>query len=264
MKFALIGYGKMGKTIEQIILDQNKGDEIVLKISDDNLQEFTVENLRKADVAIEFTRPDAAIANIYKCFEAGVAIVVGTTAWLDKLQEVKSICTEKNGTLFYAPNFSIGVNIFFEINKKLAAIMNRQPQYDVVLEEIHHTEKLDAPSGTAIKTAEVILGELKSKNSWKLVEENILTKDQRPKTNSNSSELSPNLELQTSNYLLITAKREPNVPGTHSVKYFSGVDEIEIIHEARSRKGFAEGAVMAARWVANKKGVFQMSDLLNF
>lgn len=246
MKFALIGYGKMGKTIEQVILDQNNNDEIVLKISDDNLADFTVENLRKADVAIEFTRPDAAIDNIYKCFDAGVPVVVGTTAWLDKLEEVKKVCTEKNATLFYAPNFSIGVNIFFEINKKLAAIMNRQPQYDVVMEEIHHTEKLDAPSGTAIKTAEVILEELSTKTKWELQSEN--------------SELrTPNSEL-----LLITAKREPNVPGTHSVKYFSAVDEIEIIHEARSRKGFAEGAVMAARWVADKKGVFQMSDLLNF
>lgn len=246
MKFALIGYGKMGKTIEQVILDQNNSDEIVLRISDDNLADFTIENLRKADVAIEFTRPDAAITNIYKCFEAGVPVVVGTTAWLEKLEEVKKVCAKKNATLFYAPNFSIGVNIFFEINKKLAAIMNRQPQYDVVMEEIHHTEKLDAPSGTAIKTAEVILEELSNKTKWELQSED------------------SKLQTPNSERLLITAKREPNVPGTHSVKYFSAVDEIEIIHEARSRKGFAEGAVMAARWVADKKGVFQMSDLLNF
>lgn len=242
MKFALIGYGKMGKTIEQVILNQNNSDEIVLRISDDNLADFTIENLRKADVAIEFTRPDAAITNIYKCFEAGVPVVVGTTAWLDKLEEVKKVCAEKNATLFYAPNFSIGVNIFFEINKKLAAIMNHQPQYNVAMEEIHHTEKKDAPSGTAIKTAEVILEELTSKSNWLLAE------------NGN----------QLAESLMIKALREPNVPGTHIVNYFSDVDSIQLIHEAKSRKGFAEGAVMAARWLPGKKGVFEMKDLLQF
>jgi 4-hydroxy-tetrahydrodipicolinate reductase len=242
MKFALIGYGKMGKTIEQVITDQNKGDEIVLKISDSNIADLTIENLRKADVAIEFTRPDAAIGNINLCFEAGVPVVVGTTAWLDKLPEVKKTCDAKNGALFYAPNFSIGVNIFFEINRKLAAIMNGQPQYDVSMEEIHHTEKLDAPSGTAIKAAEVVLLELKRKTSWQLA----------------------GSKIAEGNPLLITAKREPHVPGTHVVTYSSDADEIQIIHQAKTRRGFAEGAVMAARWLPGRKGVYEMKDLLSF
>jgi 4-hydroxy-tetrahydrodipicolinate reductase len=243
MKFALIGYGKMGKTIEQVIKDQNKGDEIVLTIGEDNLHELTIENLKKADVAIEFTRPDAAIANINLCFDAGVPVVVGTTAWLDRLDEVKRTCAEKNGSLFYAPNFSIGVNIFFEINRKLAAIMNGQPQYDVTMEEIHHTEKLDAPSGTAIRAAEVIMAELKSKTQWQLA----LGKSE-----------------ERTDALLITAKREPHVPGTHIVTYGSEADEIQVIHQAKTRRGFAEGAVMAARWLPGRKGVYEMKDLLSF
>jgi 4-hydroxy-tetrahydrodipicolinate reductase len=243
MKFALIGYGKMGKTIEQVIKDQNKGDEIVLTIGEDNLHELTIENLKKADVAIEFTRPDAAIANINLCFDAGVPVVVGTTAWLDRLDEVKRTCAEKNGSLFYAPNFSIGVNIFFEINRKLAAIMNGQPQYDVTMEEIHHTEKLDAPSGTAIRAAEVIMAELKSKTQWQLA----LGKSE-----------------ERTDALLITAKREPHVPGTHIVTYSSEADQIQVIHQAKTRRGFAEGAVMAARWLPGRKGVYEMKDLLSF
>lgn len=227
----------MGKTIEQVIIDQNAGDEIVLRIGEDNLQDFTVENLRKADVAIEFSTPHSAIPNIYKCFEAGLPVVVGTTAWLDKLSEVESECLDKNGTLFYSPNFSIGVNIFFEINKRLAMLMNKQPQYEVTMEEIHHTEKLDAPSGTAIKTAQVIMAELERKKKW-------------------------NMNTSNPDELLIVAKREPNVPGTHTVTYTSSVDSIEIKHEAKSRRGFAEGAVMAARWIVGKKGVFEMRDML--
>ena len=243
MKFALIGYGKMGKTIEQVIKDQNKEDEIVLTIGEDTLHELTIENLRKADVAIEFTRPDAAIPNINLCFDAGIPVVVGTTAWLDRLPEVTKLCQEKNGALFYAPNFSIGVNIFFEINRKLAAIMEHQPQYDVAIEEIHHTEKLDAPSGTAIKTAEVMLEELTRKSKWQLA----------------GSE-----GVNHSSGLLITAKREPHVPGTHVVTYSSDADEIQIIHQAKTRRGFAEGAVMAARWLPGRKGIFEMKDLLSF
>ena len=243
MKFALIGYGKMGKTIELVIKDQNKEDEIVLTIGEDNLKELTIENLRKADVAIEFTRPDAAIPNINLCFDAGIPIVVGTTAWLDRLPEVTKLCQEKNGALFYAPNFSIGVNIFFEINRKLAAIMEHQPQYDVAIEEIHHTEKLDAPSGTAIKTAEVMLGQLTRKSKWQLA----------------GSE-----GVNHTSGLLITAKREPHVPGTHVVTYSSDADEIKIVHQAKTRRGFAEGAVMAARWLPGRKGIFEMKDLLSF
>jgi 4-hydroxy-tetrahydrodipicolinate reductase len=246
MKFALIGYGKMGKVIEEVILSANANklekDEIVLRIGAENKAELTIENLQKADVAIEFTQPDAAIGNIHLCFEAGIPVVVGTTAWLDKLPTVKATCEEKNGALFYAPNFSIGVNIFFEINKKLAAIMNHQPQYNVSMEEIHHTEKKDAPSGTAIKTAEVILEELTTKTNWLLAEN----------------------ENQSAGLLMIKAIREPNVPGTHIVNYYSDVDSIQLIHEAKSRMGFAEGAVMAARWLPGKKGVFEMKDLLQF
>ena len=231
----------MGKEIEKVILEQNPNDEIVLKISDENLNEFTVENLKKGDVAIEFTQPDSAIGNIYKCFEAGVPVVVGTTAWLHKLEEVKKKCAETNGTLFFSPNYSIGVNIFWEVNRKLAQLMNHQLQYEISMEEIHHTEKKDAPSGTAVKTAEVILEELKSKKHWLLQ-----TEDRRPKTEE----------------IPIIAKREPNVPGTHIVTYTSSVDYIEIKHEAKSRRGFAEGAVLAARWLVGKRGVFEMKDLL--
>lgn len=244
MKFALIGYGKMGKTIEQVILEQNPADEVVLKISEENISEFTIENLRKADVAIEFTQPDSAVSNIYKCFEAGVPVVVGTTAWLHQLPEVKQKLNELNGTLFFSPNFSIGVNIFWEVNRRLAQLMNTQPQYAVSMEEIHHTEKKDAPSGTAVKTAEVMLEELKSLQGWELVHSLPVTRHP-----------SPNIP--------IIAKREPNVPGTHIVTYTSSVDYIEIKHEAKSRRGFAEGAVLAARWLVGKKGVFEMKDLLS-
>ena len=244
MKFALIGYGKMGRAIEQVITDQNKGDEIVLRIGEDNLHELTQDNLQKADVAIEFTRPDAAIVNINLCFSAGVPIVVGTTAWLDRLGEVKKACGEMNGGLFYSPNFSIGVNIFFEINRRLASIMNSQPQYNVSIEEIHHMEKLDAPSGTAIRAAEVIMEQMEHKTNWVLA--------------------SPDKVKQNGSSLLITAKREPHVPGTHVVTYSSDVDEIHVIHQAKTRRGFAEGAVMAARWMAGRKGVFEMKDMLSF
>lgn len=241
MKIALIGYGKMGQEIEKVFREQNNHEEIVLKITDENLEELTIENLKMCDVAIEFTQPEAAIGNIYKCFEAGLPVVVGTTAWLDKLEEVKKKCADKNGTLFFSPNYSIGVNIFWEINRHLAQLMNKQTQYEVSIEEIHHTEKKDAPSGTAVKTAEVILQELQCKTDWCLL------------TNNNSQ---PGTEIP------IIAKREPNVPGTHIVTYMSDVDFIEIKHEAKSRRGFAEGAVMAARFVIGKKGVFEMKDLL--
>lgn len=240
MKYALIGYGKMGKEIEQVIHSSYPNDEIVLKISEANLHEFSTENLQKADVAIEFTEPASAVSNIYKCFDAGVPVVVGTTAWMDRLHEVKEHCIAKNGALFYSPNYSVGVNVFWEINKTLARLMDKFPEYNISIEEIHHTEKKDAPSGTAVKTAEVILSEIRSKSGWHL-----------------KTELeSPLHELP------IIAKREPNVPGTHTVTYASSVDLIEIKHEAKSRRGFAEGAVMAARFLHNKKGVYQMKDLL--
>lgn len=240
MKVALIGYGKMGKEIEKVLMDQGR-DEVVLKINETNLKDLTVENLKKADVAIEFTQPESAVDNIYLCFKAGIPVVVGTTAWLNRLAEVKEQCAAENGTLFFSPNYSIGVNIFWEVNRRLAQLMNRQPQYQVTMEEIHHTEKKDAPSGTAVKTAEVILEELKAKSNW------VLT---------------PDFETAPGDSLPIIAKREPNVPGTHIVTYSSSVDYLEIKHEAKSRRGFAEGAVLAANFVLGKKGVFEMKDLL--
>ena len=239
MKVALIGYGKMGKEIEKILLAQ--GAEIVLKVTKETAQELTIDKLRKADVAIEFTRPDAAIENIYKCFAAGVPVVVGTTAWLQNLPAVSARCTLENGGLFYAPNFSIGVNIFFEANRRLAQLVNAQPQYSVTMEEIHHTEKVDAPSGTAIKTAEVIIEEMDTLKAWHL-------KGIQPVQHS----------------LEIEAIREPHVPGTHITRFESDVDFIEIKHEAKSRKGFAEGAVAAARFMVGKAGVYEMKDLLGF
>lgn len=241
MKIALIGYGKMGKEIEKVVLDQQAGDEIVLKITGSNLSDLTVANLQKADVAIEFTQPDAAVDNINLCLQAGVPVVVGTTAWLNRLQEVEAACAENNGTVFHSPNYSIGVNIFWEVNRRMAQLMNSQPQYAVSMEEIHHTEKKDAPSGTAVKTAEVMLEELKGKTGWVLQQGN---------------------EAVEGNVLPIIAKREPHVPGTHIVTYTSCVDFLEFKHEAKSRRGFAEGAVMAARYIIGKKGIYGMKDLL--
>lgn len=238
MKVAIIGYGKMGKTIEGILLE--RGHQVVLKITKENLDELTIENLQKADVAIEFSNPDSAVSNYYKCFEAGIPVVSGTTAWLDKLVEVKSKLQEKNATLFYAPNFSIGVNIFFKVNEVLAKLMNQHQNYDVEMEEIHHLQKLDSPSGTAIKTAEGILKNLDRKTAWKEAEE------------------------VSENELQIHAKRAEGVPGTHSVHYFSAEDSIELKHTAHSRKGFALGSVLAAEWVLGKKGLFGMEDMLAF
>lgn len=247
MNFALIGYGKMGKAIEEVILQQKTSqalfdtDEVTLKISEDNLHDFTVENLRKADVAIEFTQPGSAVSNIMKCFEAGVPVVVGTTAWLQHLDEVKKAAMAMNGGLFFSPNFSIGVNIFWEVNRRLAELMQQQLQYDISMVEIHHTEKKDAPSGTAVKTAEVILEYVKRVSGWQLLAGN---------------------GVSDTNSIPITALREPNVPGTHTVRYESEVDFIELKHEAKSRRGFAEGAVLAARWMKGRRGVFEMKDLL--
>lgn len=236
MKIALIGYGKMGKEIEQIAI--SRGHEVVLKISVNNLLDFTNENLRKADVSIEFTAPDAALQNMYKCFEAGVPVVVGTTGWNKHLNEVKNKCHQHNAALLYASNFSVGVNLFFALNKRLAELMAPYSQYDVIIEEIHHAQKLDAPSGTAISLANDILAVHPTKKQWSL------------ENNDNEN-------------LFIKAKRINNVPGTHIIKYSSEIDDIEIIHTAHNRKGFATGAVIAAEWLLGKKGVFTMNDVLN-
>jgi 4-hydroxy-tetrahydrodipicolinate reductase len=236
MKIALLGYGKMGKEIEQVALAMHH--EIVLKIGSNNLQDLTPENLKKADVAIEFSTPKTAVSNILKCFEISVPVIVGTTAWLDNIEEVKKICLEKNQAFFYASNFSIGINLFFKLNEYLAGMMKSHPEYFPAMEEIHHIHKKDAPSGTAITLAEGLIKAHGNMDKWILGETN------------NKRELP------------IESKREGEVPGTHIVSYTSKVDEIKISHEAFSRKGFAEGAIHAAAWLIGKKGVFGMKDLL--
>lgn len=237
MKIALIGYGKMGKEIEKIALD--RGHEIVLKIDVTNPEDLNVENLKKADVAIEFTIPASAISNYKLCFEAGTPVVSGTTGWLEKIQEVHQLCKEANGTFFHTTNFSLGVNIFFAVNKKLAELMANRSEYKVEMKEIHHTQKLDAPSGTAITLAEGIIGNIPSKTSW------------------------VNHTTDAVEELGIVSEREGQVPGTHIINYDSEVDYIEITHCAKSRKGFAFGAVLAAEYSAGKKGILTMNDLLN-
>lgn len=236
MNIALIGYGKMGQAIEKIALQ--RGHTISLKISIDNLEDNTIANLKKADVAIEFTGPDSAFENINKCFDAGVPVVSGSTGWLDKYDEAVWNCKSVNGALLYASNFSIGVNIFFEVNKRLAELMATQKEYDVTMEEIHHTQKKDAPSGTAITLAEQILERSPFKSKW-----------------VNQPAVAPG-ELQ------IISKREDPAPGTHIIRYHSEVDDIEIIHTAHNRTGFALGAVLAAEFLYGRQGVFNMKDVL--
>jgi len=236
MKIALIGYGKMGKAIEEIGL--GKGHKFPLKINGENLQDFTNENLADIDVAIEFTTPDTAFSNLKKLFENKIPTVCGTTAWLDKKAEAENICKQNNTAFLYASNFSVGVNIFFEINKQLAQIMNDYPAYNPSLEEIHHTAKLDAPSGTAVTLAEGLLEKLNRKTNW------------------------ANKETTEAETLSIISKREDPAPGTHSISYDSSIDSIEIKHTAHSRKGFASGALLAAEFVAGKQGIFSMKDVL--
>ena len=236
MKIALIGYGKMGKAIETIALQQQH--EIVLKIDLNNVADFTKENINKADVVIEFTSPHTAFENVKKCLEYGVPVVCGSTGWLDKWKEIETICQQQNGTLLCASNFSIGVNLFFELNTYLAQLMNTHSQYNLSIKEIHHTQKKDAPSGTAISIAEQILENITTKKTW---------------VNNNTT--NPN-ELE------IISERIDPAPGTHVVKYSSNVDDIEIIHTAHNRTGFASGAVLAAEFIANKKGIFTMKNVL--
>jgi len=245
MNIALLGYGKMGRIIEQFAID--RGHQVVLKIDAYNLDEFTAENLQQADVAIDFSTPDSALDNIERCFEAGVPIVVGTTGWYGHLQKVKDACEAGNNTLLYASNFSIGVNVFFFVNKVLAKVMNRYPQYDVLVEEIHHTQKLDSPSGTAITIAEGIIEGLDRKNEWV----NELSGDN-------------NDVIPKPDQLLIESHRIEDVPGTHTVIYSSEVDDIEFKHKAHSRAGFALGAVVAAEWLKDKKGFYSIKDMFDF
>jgi 4-hydroxy-tetrahydrodipicolinate reductase len=236
MKIALIGYGKMGKMIEECV-HKKEQDEIVLKISKMNPLDFSEENLQEVDVAIEFTTPHTAVENILKCADAGIPVVCGTTGWLEELEKVKDYIKQKKGALIYGSNFSLGVNIFFELNRKLAALMNAHMEYDVHIEEKHHTEKKDAPSGTAISLANDILKINSAKSKW----------------------IYP--PSADKNFLSIDAGRKDTISGIHYVCYRSANDEISIRHEAFSRKGFAEGALLAARWIAGKKGIFEFKEI---
>lgn len=237
MKIALIGYGKMGKEIEKIAV--SRGHEVNLIIDISNAEDLTVENLRESDVAIEFTIPGSAVKNYFTCFEAGIPVVSGTTGWLNKKEEVHKKCAETNGTFFYGSNFSVGVNLFFELNKKLAELMSQRPEYNVEMTEVHHTQKLDAPSGTAISLAEDIIEKLPAKNNW--------VNDRKPADDE----------------LVIHSERRGEVPGIHTIKYDSEVDFIEITHSAKSRKGFALGALLAAEFCMGHSGILSMKDLLN-
>ncbi|BCY28482.1 4-hydroxy-tetrahydrodipicolinate reductase [Flavobacterium okayamense] len=230
MKIALLGYGKMGKVIERIALERNH--ELVLRKGSQD----SFDGLENADVAIDFSVPSVAVENISTCLEKGIPVVSGTTGWLEKYDEMVALCNQKNGSFIYGSNFSLGVNIFFELNEYLAKMMNNLKQYKVSMEEIHHTQKLDAPSGTAISLANGIIKNTSYEN-WTLDEAN-------------------------ENKIHIDAKRIENVPGTHSVFYDSEVDQIEIKHTAHSREGFALGSVVAAEWILGKKGVFTMKDVL--
>jgi 4-hydroxy-tetrahydrodipicolinate reductase len=231
MKIALLGYGRMGKEIEKIALQ--RGHEIVIKTSGKEDYDIT-----KANIAIDFSIPNSAFKNISNCVNNQVPVISGTTGWLDKYDSVVELCNQKKGAFIYASNFSLGVNVFFELNKQLAKMMNTLNQYDISIEEIHHTKKLDAPSGTAITLAEGII-ENTDKNDWEL-------------------------ETKTSEKNIpITAVRTPDIPGTHTISYESEVDTIEIKHTAHNRHGFALGAVIAAEWLVDKTGVYTMRDVLN-
>ncbi len=236
IKIALIGYGKMGKAIETIALRQ--GHEIVLKIDVNNPHDFTAQHLQQADVAIEFTGPHSAFNNVMKCLEWGIPLVCGSTGWLENLPKAIEYCKKQNGCFLYASNFSIGVNIFFEINKRLAELMQPHTGYTVSMEETHHTQKKDAPSGTAVSLAEQVLERIPRLQQW-----------------VNHPGSSP-ADLPIISY------REDPAPGTHRVSYHSEVDTIDIIHTAHSRTGFAAGAVLAAEFVKGKKGIFSMKEVL--
>lgn len=231
MKIALLGYGRMGKEIEKIAI--SRGHEIVIRKDVDNKIDITL-----ADVAIDFSVPNSAYNNIVDCLNNNVPVISGTTGWLDKYDDAVALCKEKKGGFIYASNYSVGVNIFFELNKQLAKMMSTLEDYNVSMEEIHHTKKLDAPSGTAITLAEGVI-ENTANSAWVLGDKN------------------------RSNEIPIVAKRIPDIPGTHTVWYHSEVDTIEIKHTAHNRKGFALGAVIAAEWILDKTGVFSMKDVLN-
>lgn len=235
MKIILLGYGKMGKIIERIALD--RGHEISARIDLDNRYEF---DHAKGDVAIEFSHPDAAFENVKQALEKNIPVVCGTTGWLSRMNEIESLCKKVNGSFFYASNYSLGVNVFFKMNEYLAKVMNRFPEYGIEMDEIHHAEKRDAPSGTAITLAEGVMKHVTRKKKW------------------------ATLDTGKPEDLVIKSFRIDQVPGTHVVKYDSMIDSIEIKHTAHSREGFARGAVMVAEWIRDKKGILSMDDYLKF
>ena len=237
MNIALIGYGKMGKAIHEIA--KQRGHEVVLTIDLENTNELTAEQIKKADVAIEFTSPHTAFMNVNFCLQHKVPVVCGSTGWLEKLDAAKKIAAENKTGLIVASNFSVGVTIFFELNKRLATLMNAHQEYSIKLTEVHHTQKKDAPSGTAISLAEQILGQIGHKTKW------------------------VNKETLKANELPIISERIDPAPGTHHVKYSSAIDDIEIIHTAHNRTGFALGAVLAAEFLKDKHGFFGMKEVLN-
>lgn len=244
MKVALLGYGKMGKMIESLL---SLGDhEVVLKINSSNRPSITSELLKEAEVAIDFSSPDSVRENIKLCLEAGIPLVTGTTGWYDHLEEVKKWCRNANGALIYASNFSIGVNIFFELNRVLASLMKSRREYEPKISETHHLQKKDAPSGTAISLANDIIELVSGKSNWV----NIKPGDSPPKNDNRTD-------------LIILSHRIENVTGMHAVEYISSIDKIEIKHEAFSREGFAMGAIAAAEWIRDKKGIFEFRDIIN-
>ena len=237
MRIVLIGYGKMGKEIERIAMD--RGHQIVSKIDIENPDDLISLTNKEVDVAIEFSNPISAFSNIMKCIEKQIPIVCGTTGWLEKKAEVEKATQSFDSTFFYASNYSIGVNLFFKLNKQLAKLMQPHAGYDIYTNEIHHLEKKDSPSGTAITIAEGIMSQYSNKKKW------------------------VNNEIPAADEIAIWSQRESTKPGTHTVKYISKVDQIEVTHEAFSREGFALGAVIAAEWILGKKGVLGMDDMLN-
>lgn len=235
MNIILLGYGKMGKTIEKVALD--RGHRISARIDIDNADEFAN---AAGDVAIEFSHPTAAFGNVKNCIERRLPVVCGTTGWLERKAEIETLCKKNNSTFFYASNYSLGVNIFFKVNEYIARMMDNLSEYEIAMDEIHHAEKKDAPSGTAITLAEGIINHVKRKKKW------------------------VNQKTGKAEDLFIESFRIDQVPGTHIVKYESEIDDIEIKHIAHSREGFAKGAVMVAEWLKDKKGIYTMEDFLKF
>ncbi|MTI20757.1 4-hydroxy-tetrahydrodipicolinate reductase [Fulvivirga sp. RKSG066] len=235
MNILILGYGKMGQIIDQMATE--RGHTIIARIKKDNAQDLEKLDTAAIDVAIEFSQPDAAVSNISYCLKNNIPVLSGTTGWLDKKPEIEKLCQEENGTFFYASNYSIGVNLFFKLNEQLAAMMDKFDEYDISIDEIHHTQKKDAPSGTAITLAEGVLSHVKRTKEWKLGE-------------------------RTDGAIPIAAIRKDDVPGTHGVCYSSSIDDIEIKHTAHSREGFAKGAVLVAEWLKDKKGVLSMAEFL--